>query len=384
MSGRLIYIRNLISIAVLLAGFAGSEAASNHPLEKGPDDVQRNYWLPKELNRSGTLKILRNMVGNPAIQFSGSQNKPVDIALIYPSADVSDFWVRNDLAMTRRLDEMGIAYRITKFVSRQIEHALQTDYITQVVLNAENFDYVVFGPSELAKQIDNIDKLAKNSEFKTYVWAFHTPPKQLAVQPATWFDFSSTEGALKLCNHLMKRLGDDVLIAMNRGMEGITDHQRSTVFKDCVVDKGNWNVQYEHNGDYQRSGGFDGTNKILQSYPDVTVIHNANTAMALGSVDAQTAANKTNTFFTTGWGGTKLELDMIRRGELNATPMRMGDDVGIATAEAIKADLESRADDMPRVFLGRITIAHDKLKSDELDALEQEAFRYSGESANQR
>ena len=128
----LFYNINLISIAVLLAGFTGSSVASNHPLEKGTDDVQRNYWLPKELNRSGTLKTLRNMVGNPAIQFSGSQNKPVDIALIYPSADVSDFWVRNDLAMTRRLDEMGIAYRITKFVSRQIEHALQTDYITRL------------------------------------------------------------------------------------------------------------------------------------------------------------------------------------------------------------------------------------------------------------
>ena len=106
--------------------------------------------------------------------------------------------------------------------------------------------------------------------------------------------------------------------------------------------------------------------------------------MAVGSIDAQAASDKAKTLFTTGWGGTQLELDMIRRGHLNATPMRMGDDVGVATAEAIKADLEGRADEMPKVFLGRITIAHDQLNAEELDALEREAFRYSRESTDRR
>jgi len=58
--------------------------------------------------------------------------------------------------------------------------------------------------------------------------------------------------------------------------------------------------------------------------------------------------------------------------------MRMGDDVGAATAEAIKADLEGRTDELPLVFLGRITVANDELSAEELDALEVEAFRFSG------
>ena len=37
---------------------------------------------------------------------------------------------------------------------------------------------------------------------------------------------------------------------------------------------------------------------------------------------------------------------------VNATPMRMGDDAGAATAEAIKADLENRADELPFASLG--------------------------------
>ena len=93
---------------------------------------------------------------------------------------------------------------------------------------------------------------------------------------------------------------------------------------------------------------------------------------------------KEKEIFSTGWGGTGLELEAIRRGELDATPMRMGDDVGAATAEAIKADLERRADDLPFVFLGRITVAHDQMSTNEIDTLEQEAFRFSGVGALKR
>ena len=96
------------------------------------------------------------------------------------------------------------------------------------------------------------------------------------------------------------------------------------------------------------------------------------------------AAGVEKDIFSTGWGGTGLELEAIRRGELDATPMRMGDDVGAATAEAIKADMENRNGDLPLVFLGRITVAHDQMSVDEINALEQEAFRFSGVGALKR
>ena len=171
---------------------------------------------------------------------------------------------------------------------------------------------------------------------------------------------------------------------MNRGIPGITDNQRSGDFKDCVAEKGNWDVVYEHYGEYQREGGFEGTSLILQSYPEAKVIHNANTAMSMGSVEAQKAIGKEKEIFSTGWGGTGLELEAIRNGELDATPMRMGDDVGAATAEAIKAHLENRAEELPLVFLGRITVAHDQMSIEEIDNLEKEAFRFSGVDALDR
>ena len=370
--------------SALLTGAASADGHAKLPLKELPGIADRDHWVPGEVNAPGKLEALQAVVGGDAVPFTGSIDKPVQIALIYPSADTSDFWARNYLAMTKRLEELGIAFETTEFASRQIEHSLQSTYANQVDQDADLYDYVIFGPSELAIQGDNIEKLASNDGFSTYVWAFHTPLKYLKKQPDVWFDFSSAAGALTMCDYMLERLGNDITMAMNRGIPGITDNQRSGDFKACVEEKGNWTTVYEHYGEYQTEGGFEGTSLILQSYPEAKIIHNANTAMAMGSVEAQLAVGKEKEIFSTGWGGTGLELEAIRRGELDATPMRMGDDVGAATAEAIKADLESRADELPLVFLGRITVAHDQMSADELNALETEAFRFSGVGALNR
>jgi autoinducer 2-binding protein LuxP len=375
----------LTTTAILsLTTVAQADGHAQLPLKELPGIEDRNYWVPDEVNADGKLEAMQAVVGAEAVPFAGSLENPIQIALVYPSADTSDFWARNYLALTKRLDKLGIAYETTEFASRQIEHSLQSTYANQVVQDADLYDFVIFGPSELAIQADNISKMAGTDGFSTFVWAFHTPLKDLENQPDAWFDFSSAAGALTMCDYMIDRLGEGVTMAMNRGIPGITDDQRSGDFKNCVEDKAGWTTVYEHYGEYQREGGFEGTSLIMQAYPEATIIHNANTAMAMGSVEAQVALGKEKEIFSTGWGGTGLELDAIRRGELDATPMRMGDDVGAATAEAIKAHLEDRADDLPFVFLGRITVAHDQMSADEIDALEQEAFRFSGVGALER
>lgn len=378
-------LRTFTTLASTLALGAGLALADGHlPLVELPDDGDRDYWVPSQVNVPGTLEALQAVVGSEAVPYAGTLDDPIQIALIYPSADTSDFWARNYLALTRRLEELGIAFETTEFASRQVEHSLQSTYAAQVDQDSDIYDFVVFGPSELATQGDNIDKLAGNDELTTFVWAFHTPLQYLENQPANWFDFSSAAGAIEICNYMLERLGNDVIYAMNRGIPGITDNQRSGDWSQCVQENGNWQLAYEHYGEYTREGGFEGTQLILQAYPEARVIHNANTAMSMGSVEAQLAVDQAGEVFSTGWGGTGLELDAIRRGELDATPMRMGDDVGAATAEAIKAHLEGRADELPFVFLGRITIAHDEMSDEELTALQEEAFRFSGVGALER
>ncbi|MGJ8530491.1 hypothetical protein [Maritalea sp.] len=99
------------------------------------------------------------------VPYAGTLDNPIQIAMVYPSADTSDFWARNYLAMTKRLDQLGIEYETTEFASRQVEHSLQSTYANQVVQDADLYDYVIFGPSELQIQADNIDKMAGSDGF---------------------------------------------------------------------------------------------------------------------------------------------------------------------------------------------------------------------------
>ena len=335
------------------------------------------YWLPEELNQPKSLEHFQTVVSSNAHGLENT-NDAIKIALIYPSADLSDFWSRNYHALTSRLNDLRIAYTIDEFSSRQIDHALQTYYTDQVLAKEEAYDYVIFGPSELSVQADNIQRLASSEAFKTYIWAFHTPMKNWTHQPDAWFDFSSAKGAAALCDFVIKQLGNDVFYAMNRGIPGITDDQRSGDFKACVTERGNWLNLYEHFGQYQATGGRDGVELVIQSFPEVTMLHNANTAMTLGALEYLQEQGLQQQLYVTGWGGTAAEIELIKSGDLSATPMRMGDDVGVATAEAIKFDLLGKSDQVPQIYLGRIEVVDKSMSNEQIDKLTAEAFRYSG------
>jgi len=97
--------------------------------------------------------------------------------------------------------------------------------------------------------------------------------------------------------------------------------------------------------------------------------------MTMGAIEA---LNNNSQVLVTGWGGTAKEIEEIKSGKLFATPMRMSDDLGVATAEAIKYSLEDRAADIPNIYLGRITVVSRDMSHEEIDKLSKEAFRYSG------
>lgn len=354
--------------SLVLALGAASVNASNADL---------TYWLPQEVNSSHITEPFQSVVSASPVAFTGP-SKQIHIAIVYPSADLSDFWVRNYDALTGRLDDLNIAYAIDEYSSKQIEHALQTHHTDQVLAKQEHYDFVIFGPSELYVQADNIQRLSHSEDFKTFIWAFHTPIKRWSSQPDAWFDFSSAEGAVALCEFVVDKLGNNVAYAMNRGIPGITDDQRSGDFKACVAEKGQWMDFYEHFGQYQSVGGEDGARLVTQNFPEVQMLHNANTAMTLGALSYLKSHDLGEALYVTGWGGTGAEIELIRTGELSATPMRMGDDVGVATAEAIKYHLEGRPEEVPQIYLGRIEIVDKSMSPEQIDALTKEAFRYSG------
>ncbi len=360
----------------LVLGLATSGQAREIPalaeLEGAGED---GYWEYYEVTDDEQIRAFQELVAGPGEPMENPPAEPISIGLIYPSQDVSDFWLRNYLAMLARFDEIGLPYETVQYASNIDDHLIQATYAEQVL--QEDFDYVIFGPTELAVQQDNVKALIDKPDTEVIVWNYTVVPQEWgSTQPLTYVAFSHLAGALNMCEYVLEELGSEGTVALIRGIPGSIDDQRSGGFKDCVTTEGNWDIAYEHYGEFTREGGYTGAQQILQAYPEVTLIHNANTAMAMGALSAVQEIG--SDVLVTAWGGTGDEIEALRLGELWATPMRMSDDVGVATAEIIRADLEGRTDEVPLVFLARITIATGTQGPEEVDAMEQESFRYTG------
>jgi autoinducer 2-binding periplasmic protein LuxP len=356
-----------------------SAHARDLQLSERPDAGEGEHWMWHEIVDDDVMASFQEVVGAPAEPIAEPPAEPVRIAVVYPSHDVSDFWLRNYLAMVARLEELGIPHETTQYASGMGDHELQATYTDQVLQNADEFDYVIFGPTELSLQADNVKRLIDEEGLETIVWNYDLALKDWGdEQPLGYVAFSHLAGALNMCDWVVDALGTEGTFALVRGTPGSIDDQRSMGFAECLMERSDWEMAYEHYGNFLREGGYDGTQLITSAYPDVTLIHNANTAMAMGSLSSILGLGLEDRIAVTAWGGTGDELEALRLGELAATPMRMGDDVGVATAELIKYHLEGRIDEAPLVFVGRITIVHRDMDVEEIDAMEKEAFRYTG------
>ena len=371
-----------LAAAAGLALGTGAATAQMLPLNPLPDDGEREFWWYYQVQEEAPLQALQAVVGAPAMAMENPPAEPVRIAVIYPSLDVSDAWLRSYLAMEARLNEAGIPFEAQQLASNMNDHLLQTTYTDQVI--QEDFDYVIFGPTDLQLQAENIQALMDAGE-KVIILNYDSVLKQFGDnQPMMYTSFSHFAGSQIMCDWVISNLGTEGTYAMNRGIVGIIDDQRSGGFADCLAENSNWVLAYEHYGDFMREGGEQGTRLIVTGYPEVTLIHNANTAMGMGSLSALQGLGADDRVMATAWGGTGEEIEALLLGELRATPMRMSDDLGVSMAEAIRYDLEGRADELPLVFVGRITIATGDMTNEQIHGLQEEAFRYTGTALLER
>ena len=262
-------------LKTLFAGVAGlalcasvAEARDIPALADMEGSGEDGYWEYYEVTDADTLAAFQEIVGKPGETMANPPAEPVKIAFIYPSQDVSDFWLRNYMAMMARLEEMGVPAEDTQFASDVGDHIIQATYTDQV--EQEDFDYVVFGPTELKVQQDNIKRLIDKPDTEVIVWNFTVVPQAWgSTQPLAYLSFSHLAGALIMCDYVLGKLGKEGTMALVRGIPGAIDDQRSGGFKDCVTSQSNWQVAYEHVGMFERERGYTGTQQILQAYPEV-------------------------------------------------------------------------------------------------------------------
>jgi len=344
---------------------------------------ERAFYLLPEFhnlvpNQKEAMDIFLDVVQANPIPVSVEITDPIKIAFIFPSLESSDAWARLNITVRERLNDLKIPYEVTEYLIEVGDHDTQTTQIEEVL--GDNFDYVVIGPSEHKLQKENIERLS--AQVPTLVMNVVTPFVDSYAtdnMPLTHVGFDHAVGATALCEWVIEKTGGEGTFALVRFVPGIVDDLRSNVFADCLQENSNLTMVDEYSADGEREKAFVGTNVILTNHPDITMIHSASTATALGGLDALEEQGLTDQVIINGWGGGADELNAIIEGQLDVTPFRVNDDWGVSVAEAIKAHLEGREADIPVVIAATIKIIDKDMSAEDIKQETEFAFRYSGD-----
>lgn len=375
-------------MALVLAGCA-AEADSSAPSTSGETDAVDSAEVEEDSNAAWTmleyfeefpdeatkLENLRAVVSSDAVPISVEVPDTVRIGFVYPSFNLSEGFARGAIAFEKRLRELEIPFQIDEYGSTDQDHQRQSAHVDAIL--AADYDFVIFGPTEMGIQKANIKRMM-DAGIPVMVWNYVTPFKDWGSdQPLSYVGFDHAEGAEMLCAWTLERTGGVGNFADMRFIPGFIDDQRNGIFSDCVEEGGMTKV-YDHFADGDSEKAYQGMLSTLSAYPDVVMVHAGNTASALGMAQAATERGVEGTILMNGWGGGQTELDSILAGALNVTPLRLIDDFGVFPAEMIKLHLEGKADQIPLVAAGEMRLVDDTFSAADMVEAQLYANRYSG------
>jgi ABC-type sugar transport system substrate-binding protein len=261
-----------------------------------------------------------------------AQAKPLRIAYLSPSFDISDAWERVYWSMRGRLNELNIKYEVIQLaVQDASDHAGQLAQIESVIQRGA--DYMMLGATEYRSAIPGLRKL-KTAKIPTVVYNFLEPHEDETARAMQYIAFDHTEGGRMAGKWTVERLKSKGKIAILQGVPGVVSDQRKNGFLEVVKQHPGIEVIIGVHTDFDRLKAFDATKNLLAAHPDLNLIYGVSTAVGLGIGQAIQAAGKSKSIYSIGFGGTGDEIKAMKEGWLSASPLRSIDDSGVAVADA--------------------------------------------------
>lgn len=305
-----------------------------------------------------------------------SQKKEINIVMVYPGNQISDYWRKSKLSFEKRLNELNIKYKLTNFFTKP---AIEIKEQSRQLLNAiqNNTDYLIFtlDANKHAKFVERI--ISKNTP-KLILQNITTPLKKWRNrQPFLYVGFDHFIGSKILADYYIKKTNGIGQYAVLYGSKGYVSYMRGEKFIEYVSKKSQLKVIHEYYTDFDIQKAKLATLDLLKINSDIKFIYACSTDIAFGVVEALKEKNLLGKINVNGWGGGSDELEAISNGILDVTVMRMNDDNGMAMAESIKLDLENKTKDVPTIYSGEFALVKNDIKTDELNKLKKKAFRYT-------
>ncbi|OBT13694.1 ABC transporter substrate-binding protein [Vibrio sp. UCD-FRSSP16_10] len=361
-------MRNNTLIALSLALCASQSFAST---------VLREYWeydayIEQHPEQKQLISDMSLRIYQPPVPIQTQQDKPIDIDIVYPGSQLSDYWWRNIKALELRLNELDIDYRLRKYSSRPSLDYRQESESLQTVLQ-DPPDYLLF-TLDTSRQKKFAETILNSSDTKLILINITTPIKQWHEnQPLMYVGFDHVHGTQLLAKEYLKRFPEKADFGVMYFSPGYISEARGDSFVQYVKHHGDYSLKRAYFTDANRESAYKATLSMLEKEPNIEFIYACSTDVAFGVADALAKLDRQD-IVVNGWGGGS-EIQAVQNGDLDFTVVRMTDDTGIAMAEAIKLDLQGSP--VPQVFSGDFKILSKSDSSEEVDVLRNKAFRYS-------
>ncbi len=340
------------------------------------------YWhigeyLAKNPKQATILSNFEKLIKSDAKEISVKQKKKVKIALVYPDLQISDYWRRSILALKKRLTESKIDYEL-ELIPAPTGSGKNESSKEIIEAVKKGPDYLIF-TLNINEHSKLVNQILSYSSIKLILLNITTPLKSWGnKQPFFYAGFDHELGTQILIDDIKKKLpnGGDFIVLYHS--EGYVSRMRGDyAIKQLLKDK-KWNLVSRYYTDGQGSNAEIALKDFFSRKKKVDLVVSCSTDISL----AARKFKKNSPFLLNGWGGGTAELDSIKndREGIDLTVMRINDDSAIATAEAIKLDLQGDSQKVPLVYSGEMVLVDKTTSPEKMNSLEERAFRYSNEN----
>lgn len=340
--------------------------------------VLQGYWeyqdfLRQHPKQHQLVTAFAQQVQKPAIPLTSEQKKPISIAVVYPGEQVSDYWRRNIIAFTKRLEELKIDYSIESvFTPPSHNIRQQSRSLFEALKKAP--DYLVF-TLDTTKHRKFIQHALGHSKTKLILQNITTPVKAWEGHPPFFYTgFDHSLGSQALASYFKSLYPDGANYAVIYYSRGYISTARGNTFISAMSEQQSYHLQSAYYTQADYDSAYQAAMTLLDENKPLDFIYACATDVAMGTL-AALQKRKRSDILLNGWGGGSLELAAIEQGDLDVTVMRMNDDAGVAMAEAIALDIQGKQ--VPLVFSGTFQIISKNATQETIDDLKQRAFRYS-------
>lgn len=305
------------------------------------------------------------------------ERKPLEILVVYPGLQVSDYWRRNIEAFEQRMKELGIRYNLSFHLTKSGEagFAVQRKLIEHTLTVKP--DFLVF-TLDAMRHKGFVNRILGQGNTKVILQNITTPVRSFGLrQPLLYVGFDHVTGTRMIAHEYIHRFPDGGRYAIFYPETGYVSKMRGDVFLQEMAGQSGMEMVESYYMTFDADQSYVAAKDLLSRHDDIDFIYAASTDIAHGIVKALKEAGRLDDIVVNGWGGGETELEAIVAGELDFTVMRMNDDSAVAMAEAVKLYLAGRIYEIPAIFSGDFRLVDGQTPPAQLEKWKDYAFRYS-------